>query len=352
MAIQKWSETAPKNDSAILPRAGRSTGRHASIGDQLQALLAWRNRPDGIAEDVPAEPASPIKTNWRTIPANDNRRPADGVGTERALEITPSLGEIERSLEHVDMIEQRRNGKTEYVATGGDIDRATKEGGPIVRIGKLHFSDGTQMERCHILVEDGKVIEGEVVLPVGAMLNTRVKSSRDKGSARDPSETAVSNRYFAKTLGARRVKPPRLLAKRLTGARTSKAQDRAALAAAYDATPALPKIRRYPKGLPAFPTNIADLFLGMKRGLSPDNSAISWEGAATAMEDRNAWAAVVAALSDEHFETLTATASATTLRQLGEARGYSGRDATAAGRRLLVAANDNLADAMKLAEQH
>jgi hypothetical protein len=42
--------------------------------------------------------------------------------------------------------------------------------------------------------------------------------------------------------------------------------------------------------------------------------------------------------------------SAQSLTELGEARGYKGRHAVAAGRRLLVAANDNFNEAMALAE--
>ncbi|CAN7666637.1 hypothetical protein LJR098_002010 [Rhizobium sp. LjRoot98] len=56
-------------------------------------------------------------------------------------------------------------------------------------------------------------------------------------------------------------------------------------------------------------------------------------------------------MTEDHFRTLTETVSAKSLREIGEARGYKGQYAIEAGRRLLVAANDNLMDALKLAEE-
>jgi len=54
-------------------------------------------------------------------------------------------------------------------------------------------------------------------------------------------------------------------------------------------------------------------------------------------------------MQDDSVRILTEAMSAASLTALGEARGYRGRHAIAAGRRLLIAANDDFKSAMEIA---
>ncbi|MNL26061.1 hypothetical protein D3C87_1475670 [compost metagenome] len=63
------------------------------------------------------------------------------------------------------------------------------------------------------------------------------------------------------------------------------------------------------------------------------------------------WNATLQGMKDDDLKILTEATEARSLGQLGEARGYSGKYAIEAGRRLLVAANDNFERAMEIAKE-
>lgn len=346
--VAEWRAHAPANDSAIFPKRRKSAARHSGMAEGLSAYLAMISRP--YAAD---DPDAAIDTNWRTAPANDNRVPEDGFGVERDVEVIPwgeirSGAAIEKDLKGVEFREIA--GVLEPVS--GDIEwtRTEEHGLRVTRLGKLRFSDGSQKESCMIRNDVGKISSGTRVVPAGGMLGTREKSKRDKGGETDPAETAASNKYFRDLLKAKPAKPPKLKPRKVERVEMSKAEARAVLAEAYANSPDVP-VQKCPDGFPASPSNIRDLFIGMKKGRCGDNGSTAWSGISTAMEDRQMWARTLDALATEYFETLTEAASANSLRELGERRGYSGKAAIDAGRRLLVAANDNLTEAMRLAEE-
>jgi hypothetical protein len=205
----------------------------------------------------------------------------------------------------------------------------------------------------------GAVVEAALVMPVGAMLGTREKSARDKGSAPDPVDIASSNAYFG---GEKTETRPaglfsakfahRSFAKAPLKARRgpkSKVEARQWLADAAANTAVMPEVTKCEVGFPAGPANLAQLFPGLVKVATGSGGSQAWEGIASEYEERQEWHAALQAMKDNDVELLTRAVSAKSLAELGEARGYSGKYAMAAGRRLLVAANDNFVAAKKLA---
>ncbi len=365
-AVEAWRATAPKHDHHIFGRKMKTEKpRHRDLSE-LSALLAMRSRPTGVAEGVHPEPAPAVSTNWRPTPANDNKQPEDGFGTERAVEYIPSEQELENSFAKV-IVRYRpepmmlAGGRHEAQRAGREIHAIPVEGDfgygthvdedgnqhkVITRIGKLRFSDGTQTERGHKLVLE-KVVEAQIDMPVGAMLGGREKSKRDKGGEEDSSG---SNTHYRWMVDGRTATPPKLRPKKQEREKTTKAEDRQALADAYANTPVMPDIKRYPDGFPASPTNLRQLFIGGRKGKNGESGSQAWEDIYTEKENREKFQRGLDAMQDSHVRVLTEAVSAKSLAELGETRGYKGRHAIDAGRRLLRAANDNFLKAMELAE--
>ncbi|MCO6423825.1 hypothetical protein JT737_19145 [Sinorhizobium meliloti] len=365
-AVEAWRATAPKHDHHIFGRKMKAEKpRHRDLSE-LSALLAMHSRPTGVAEGVHPEPAPAVSTNWRLTPANDNKQPEDGFGTERAVEYIPSEQELENSFAKV-IVRYRpepmmlAGGRHEAQRAGREIHAIPVEGDfgygthvdedgnqhkVITRIGKLRFSDGTQTERGHKLVLE-KVVEAQIDMPVGAMLGGRERSTRDKGGEEDCSG---SNAHYRWMVDGRTATPPKLRPKKQEREKTTKAQDRQALADAYANTPVMPEIKRYPDGFPASPTNLRQLFIGGRKGKNGESGSQAWQDIYTEKENREKFQRGLDAMHDAHVRVLTEAMSAKSLAELGETRGYKGRHAIDAGRRLLRAANDNFLKAMELAE--
>lgn len=365
-AVEAWRATAPKHDHHILGRKMKTEKpRHRDLSE-LSALLAMRSRPTGVAEGVHPEPAPAVSTNWRLTPANDNKQPEDGFGAERAVEYTPSEQELENSFAKVIVRyrpepmmlaggrheAQRASREIHAIPVEGDfgygthVDEDGNQHKVITRIGKLRFSDGTQTERGHKLVLE-KVVEAQIDMPVGAMLGGREKSTRDKGGEEDCSG---SNAHYRWMVDGRTATPPKLRPKKQEREKTTKAEDRQALADAYANTPVMPEIKRYPDGFPASPTNLRQLFIGGRKGKNGESGSQAWQDVYTEKENREKFQRGLDAMQDSHVRVLTEAVSAKSLAELGETRGYKGRHAIDAGRRLLRAANDNFLKAMELAE--
>jgi hypothetical protein len=364
-AVEAWRSTAPEHDHQIFGRKPKTEKpRHRDLSE-LSALLAMRSRPTGVAESVPADPAPEMSTNWRLAPANDNKQPEEGFGAERAVEYIPSPQELEKSFAKVTLRYRREpmmlaGGRHEAQRAGreihaipidGDFEYGThidEDGGKhmvIVRIGKLRFSDGSQTEKGRKLVLD-KVVDAQIEMPVGAMLGCREKSTRDKGGEED---TSGSNAHYRWIVGAARTaKPPKQRPRKQEREKTTKAQDRQMLAEAMAKTTV--SVTKCPDGFPASPTNLRQLFIGGRKGKKGESGSMAWEDIYTEKENRENFQRGLDAMQDSHVRVLTEAMSAKSLAELGEKRGYKGRHAVDAGRRLLRAANDNFLKAMELAE--
>lgn len=392
--VEAWRATAPADDTEILSTmAGKpkkeKKPRHRDLA-QLDAILAFHRRPDGVAEGVESQPAAAVKTNWNLTPSNDNRAPEDGSGREQAMEYIPSIRAVEAAMATVEMRyrpepmmmcsrigdfideewEARRASREVHgIVTGGDVeygwhvtnhndengDRQEKKHRTITRIGRLRFSDGTQKERADKL-SMGQVVSASVEMPVGAMLGCREKATRDKGAVQDPVELACTFDFFggkndppglfdAQSAGRVKKKPR----SQRTGPKT-KEEARKWLADAVANTPVMPAVNKCPDGFPAGPKNLAHLFPGLVKVATGSSGSQAWEGIASEFEDRNELHRVLQKMKEEHVEILTRVSNAKSLQELGEIRGYSGKYAIEAGRRLLIAANDNFLAARKLAE--
>ncbi|TGQ19308.1 hypothetical protein [Mesorhizobium sp. M00.F.Ca.ET.217.01.1.1] len=293
--------------------------RHSKLAEQLSALLAYRNKPEGeIIQST---------TNWSTVPANDNN-PEDltDLRSERLREMTPSVEAIMRS-----------------VATG-DVERNDK--GQIIRIGALHFSDGTQTERAYTTGPDGKLLRYDARMPTGAMLDTREKAKVEAGGSDNPQEGAASDKYFAEMFGVRLTARVSAGRNKRTGKSYTADEATAMLADAWANTnPAKVTYTRFPAGLPRAGARIADSFLGMRKSGCAGNGSMPWTDISTALVERETWAATVAYLSERDVEVLDKALEADSLADLGE--GGHKRTLERQGKRRLQAANDNLTEAQR-----
>lgn len=282
------------------------------------ALLAYRNRPEG--------PIEPAKTNWSVVPANDNN-PEDVVdmGIERSWRMTPSVGEIMAS---VFTKEVERN-----------------DAGQIVRIGKLRFSDGTQTERAYCYGHEGKLMQYDARMPVGAMLGTRDKpDSQLGGTGYTERATVESNSYHADVFDVDYPQYVKAGKRRRGDVLITPDEQRELLAGP------LPPITVCPPGLPTGSERVADSFLGLCKGKKGESGAIGWEDIAMSKVHREVWDETLRRLSEQDVETLDAALDAKSYADLGESIGQASEYARRkGGKRALWAANDNLAKAIAAA---
>jgi hypothetical protein len=359
-AVEAWRAKASKQDHQVFGRATKTdSARHRNLAE-LSSLLAMRGRPIGVAEGVPDGPTPEIGTNWRTMPANDNHAPDEGFAVERALEYEPSLDMIESQIENLPVrtrsepmvLGGRAAREIHAIPLDGDVEYGTyvdddgKAHRVIVRIGRIRFSDGTQTEKGQKLVFD-QVVDADIPMPVGAMLSGREKSSRDKGAEVDDTG---SNSHYRWIIGkVRSASPAKPRPKKVDRVVITKAAARLVLADAISNTPVLPETTVCPDGLPYGPTNLRQLFIGGRKGKKGETGSQAWQDIFTEKENRETFTRALDAMQDEHVRVLTEAMTAHSLGQLGEVRGYRGRHAIDAGRRLLRAANDNFEEAMHLA---
>ncbi|TCR07252.1 hypothetical protein [Neorhizobium sp. JUb45] len=297
--------------------------RHGSLAEQLGGFRIFATAPDH-------EP-DPLQTTWTTTAANDNNpEDVEELKHDRKRLVTPSVQEIMKN-----------------VATG-ELER--NQSGQITKIGRLKFSDGTQTEKAFRFTIDGKLEEYSARMTTGAMLGCRDKVDTALGGEINPQEITDSNNYFAAMLDTK--KPRYVTGRRHKGPRVKLTHDeaKAELAAAYANTDmAKVTFTRYPDGLPCGSQRVADSFLGMQKTTCAGGGSVMWQDIVSQREDRREWLEAKDGMAEHHFKTLTDAAKAGSLKQLGQARGYSGQYAIEAGRRLLVAANDNFEQALELA---
>lgn len=285
--------------------------RHKSLAGAMTALMAYKNRPE--SEIIP------VSTNWSVVPENSNEPEViSQMHTERRIQILPTVEEIMRNV------------------SSEDIER--NDLGQIVRIGRLKFSDGTQVEAGNKYGPGGEVIATKHRMPAGAMLGCRERESRTLGGDENPSEVAASNSYF---LAAFELKRRERIRSGKKAKRTYQTHDQAKeeLAKAYSNTSVLPPITRCPPGLPNAGNRIGDSFLGMKKTTTGESGSMGWQDVSTALVDREIWAQAIEALSERDRAIMDKSLTAKNLSSL--APGGHKRSAERRGKRYLLAANDN-----------
>lgn len=305
-----------------------------ALGEQLAALMAYRNRP-------PEEP-EPLQSNWSTTPSTVIADPEEIVdyGFERHLRMTPSVQEIMRQV------------AAGPVARGAvpldDKGEPESKQGPIVGIGKLKFSDGKQTEKAHMRGPDGDTIQYDRIMPVGAMLNTREKAEGPAGGkGYNDADLHNSDVFYASMLG---TEMPRFIKRgdRRNGPSMSAEQSRENLAKAIANTPVLPPVKVFPKGLPCGSDRVADSFVSFKKTSSGQAGSIAWEDIGQTIENAKVWKNLRKALKSDDVAVLDAAMQAQTYGDLDFTNAATHRQtAVRRGKRFLVAANDNLAAAIK-----
>ena len=294
--------------------------RHGSIAEQLKGILAYRERPELD------EPIVPIKTNWSTSATGTaDKEDLINLAQDRKRIVTPSVAEIIRQVE-----------KNEV---------EVNHQGQVVAIGSLRFSDGTQTEQAHRRTVDGKLERYMARMPTGAMLNTRDTSDVALGSG--AVDHGGSNSFFQEVFKTQPHKY-RKSGKRRKGRNFSSAEARAMLDEAITNTPIMPPIKYYPDGLPYGTARVGDNFLGMKKTTKGNGGSIAWQDLSTLMSERESWAAVMTEIGEEKSALDTAM-NAKKMSDIGASAGFFGKKAERRGKRSLIAANDNLMQAIKKA---
>lgn len=295
--------------------------RHSSLADQLAAYRRFVTESDHDPE--------PAQTNWSVTPTNDNDPEEISVlHAERHWDISPSVDEIMRQVKRGPIVRNDR--------------------GLIVQIGSLRFSDGTQTESGFKLTIDGKVVAHQFTLPPGAMIGTTDKERAVRGGE-DAADEAASNRYFGAPkkpddpgglFQAAFSKTRRRVSKaKRTGPQT-KAEARQWLDDAIANTPVMPSVTKCPDGFPARPKRLAHLWPGLVKTATGDSGASGWEDIVSQRERRNEWHRWVDELKPVDRAVLEAARTAKTFADVSP--GGTSRGARKRGRRMLLAANDNL----------
>lgn len=293
-----------------------------TIRNMASQLKAWRDRPETDSTEAPD------KTNWSVVPANDNNpEDIEDMRLERRLEIVPSIKSIREAID------------------SGIVER--NSAGRIVAIGHLRFSDGTQTERAYCYGPEGKLIQFDARMPIGAMLGTKEKADALSGTGVSHAHVAASNAFAAVVFD---VDMPRYVSgkrERRKGKSYSHEESRRMLADAYANTPVLPAVTVCPPALASGTRRAADAFVGLQKGKKGESGSIAWEDIASSKIHREIWDETLATLNAETKRTLDAAAKAKTLADIKP--GGHRTAASRRGKRLLVAANDNLMAAIKKA---
>lgn len=290
-----------------------------SLADQLSAVLTYRNTPDHTPE--------PIQSMWSVVPANDNAPAAkrEGVRVEKLVKVTPSVEDIQRAMRG---------------------DWAWNSDGKLVAIGHLRFSDGKQTEPAMVRMADGTVERQWVRVRAGAMLGC-TETITDEAGGKSQNVT-ISNAAFTERMGLpnRNFIPAK---KRRKGKSLTSAESRALIDAAVANTAIMPSVTVCPPGVASGTAQYSDQFLGMKIGSTGKGGLIQWVDLYVAGLEHQQWMDAVKSLDTKDRLALDAAVSAGSLADVGVAVGQARKYAAhnKGGRRALIAANDNLAAAIK-----
>lgn len=289
-----------------------------SLSD-LGALLAYRSRPEHF---------EPVQADQSLIPtdAKIEQELKVELQPERRLEITPSLEDIAREMRKKPI----RN-----------------SGGQVVRIGRLRFSDGDQHEKADKIGPDGAIVQFDRRMPRGAMLGCKERLTVETGGTSSPSAVLISNGEISRRFELPEMKYKSGTRKKKRGKSYSAKESRALIDAAIANTSQMPDVTKCPPGLASGTRQVSDCFIGMKIGSTGKGGGIKWQDAFEKLRDREAWLSIERGLSAKDKKVLDVSMRAKNLSEIGMLAGKGGQYARHVGKRLLVAANDNLTSAMR-----
>lgn len=360
-AHRAWSLNAIDTDGALMPKQRPS--KRKLTAEQAERFAPLRMFLNGAPADV-------LISNWNVIPDNDNhteadgdddQKPASGWKPERSHEIVPSITAVERNLEALEVRYRKEpsmlsGGRYEAVRThrheeaipiGGDFER--NQHGQIIRIGSLHFAGAdeyginpTELVEC---VGEGGVIFKRLRMRTGAMMHSKerrddIKETIDAEALKDSNDHYL---YFVLPSPKRSKAVPRAN-KRPKCEIPNPPLPPTSLsfeeARAWAGLPFMEKDKQ--AALPAAPKKLADLFIGCKKADCSGGGSQAWSDISTALVGKEQWSAAMSKLSETDAVSLSAVRDAQTYADIGKAHGHDGSYAEKAGKRLLMAANDNL----------
>lgn len=330
-----YGKTKPRR----VAKPARAANDNRLTADRLQAIVKFRNEPD--------HPLEPLSSNWSVTPAGvvetEEDDEEDGPAaplyrTELELEIKPSIQHILRAM----------RGEWEW------FDKSEEyKGEAVKKIGKLQFSNGEQRERMVKTGPDGKAATYLCKIPRGAMLGATEKVGAPKGGSESSNVVTISNRNLTEMVMRRDAKGALIdpttrvfipKGESRLGHSYTATESRALIAEAIANTSVMPEVTVCPPGIASGTAKYSDQFIGMKPKSTGKSGAIGWVDFYTAARDREEWLATLDELADEDRAVLEAALSAQTLEDVGVAAGQSAEYARRkGGKRVMVAANDNLA---------
>ncbi|AVA21194.1 hypothetical protein [Rhizobium sp. NXC24] len=195
IALNAWQLNSLQRETDIMPRKAKQTAKpkHSDLSKKLRSLLTWRAMASG--------------SDWTSVAANDNSEPSTKPNVDSLHEVRPRVSEIISLLKDIEMAERREaklggGGDVVLMPIGEDVERGqTKRQGRkqkpdcIIRVGRLHFSNGAIEEPAVVRDEAGKVTRGSVRIALGGLTRVGPLRPRDifrhrKGAANDNSLTA------------------------------------------------------------------------------------------------------------------------------------------------------------------
>lgn len=355
-AVAAWSASAPANDSEIFTEVRPSSPRHAKLSGDLKALLHWRA--------MSREPEASLQTNWRIVPANDNRpeeyredvesTQPDPILVECIHEIRPRPAELMRAVRSVEWREfhHARNGGGGAVdkhPVGGDIETrpvhsdAGANLDKIVRLGDLRL--GTLPTEAygaatlpgndrHIVAWRGRRPVDRFTAAKGPDLDIDEERQKRERLADwlgcDPGWHVVATKESRAAARARGAKLRGLPNPPLPSTSTPLHEARAAVG-----LPPIPIDLR--PALPLGSPDIGNIFAGWvsvpKKG----------KGGASAWDDRGFdRSAVEAQLSKDDIKVLDAAISVQNFKQVGEVLGFEDKTAERRGKAAVIQSTSRL----------
>lgn len=367
IAHRAWSLNTTETDGAIMPKQRPSKRKLTTAESQRFAPLRMF---------LNGAPASALSSNWNVVPDNDNhtendsadedQKPASDWKPERTHEIIPSIAAIESAIAGIEVRYRkepamlsggryeaiRDHRHEEAIPIGGDFER--NQHGQIIRIGNLHFAGAdehginpTEMVEC---VGDGGVIFKRLRMRTGAMLHSKERRDDIKETV-DAEALKDSNDHYLNFVlpSPKRSKVIPKVAKRskcdMPNPPTPPTSMSFEEARAWAGLPFVEKDKQ--TALPAAPKRLADLFIGCKKSDCSGGGSQAWSDISTALVGKEQWTAAMAKLSKSDKVSLSAARDAKTYADIGKAHGHAGSYAEKAGKRLLMAANDNLGEIIK-----
>jgi len=339
----------PENDSDIFARtATTESPRNKHLAGSLDMLLSWGRMRD---------PLPLAGTNWMQ-PDNDNYSDDDGPNPrpasnrERRIRPGSSGAELQSFINKAGPCTVRKHAK---LGGGGAWEVMPKDitiqlvPDKTDKAGKVTKSHRAIVRAGRLRIANGETSQGDFRVEEGTILHQPDRFGEMLGPEPDTAEKVRSASYWASLFKVDRetvVETDEHGDERVRFIKAGKMRRKVLLTAedqqALLAGP-LPPITKCPDGLPLGSEDIGAQFVGgwisnPKGTTTPER----WEDIADEMARRVEFERWVADLPPEQVKALNLATTAANLQQIGEAFGKTDKNAERYGKKILIAANENL----------